>query len=361
MTLSTTAEIPRGEAIGRYTSYADAQKAVDYLADQQFEVAKISIIGSDLKSVEQVTGRLSYPKVALQGALNGVVFGAFFGLLMSLLGGMDLAQALLLPIIMGGAFWMLLATITYAMQRGKRDFTSTNRIVAGSYEVIAAPEVAGEARNVLGGLNLRQAPGSRPQPGSWNQPPQGPNGQRGQWGPPQGQWGPQGQNGPQGYSGPYGGQPGPHQPGPQQQGPQQGQQGWHGGPGQQGGAPQQGYSNGPAPQGQPAYGQRVQGQAQQQPDSNRSAKFPDLPDGRPQYGIRLEPEAPAQPQAPGQQHPQGTQQPHNTPQSPSTPHSQGVGQGQTEQHQGSSAANAPWSKDRPESEDSADSDRPSDQ
>nr|WP_223286451.1 hypothetical protein [Kocuria atrinae] len=79
-----------------------------------------------------------------------MVFGAFFGLLMSLLGGMDLAQALLLPIIMGGAFWMLLATITYAMQRGKRDFTSTNRIVAGSYEVIAAPEVAGEARNVLG-------------------------------------------------------------------------------------------------------------------------------------------------------------------------------------------------------------------
>lgn len=269
MTLSTTAEIPRGEAIGRYTTYADAQKAVDYLADQQFEVAKISIIGSELKSVEQVTGRLSYPKVALQGALNGVVFGAFFGLLMSLLGGMDLAQALLLPIIMGGAFWMLLATITYAMQRGKRDFTSTNRIVAGSYEVIAAPEVAGEARNVLGGLNLRQAPGSRPQQGGWNQPPQGPNGQRGQWGPPQGQWGPQGlngpqgyngpqgqnwpqgrpgsqgPNGPQGYSGPYGGQPGPHQPGPQQ-----GQQGWNGGSGQQGGAPQQGHQNGPAPQGQ---------------------------------------------------------------------------------------------------------------
>ncbi|MDO5367507.1 general stress protein, partial [Kocuria sp.] len=269
MTLSATAEIPRGEAIARYTSYADAQKAVDYLADQQFEVAKVSIIGSDLKSVEQVTGRLSYPKVALQGALNGVVFGAFFGLLMSLLGGMDLAQALLLPIIMGGAFWMLLATITYAMQRGKRDFTSTNRIVAGSYEVIAAPEVAGEARNVLGGLTLAQAPGPRPQQGGWNQPQQGPNGQGGQWGPPQGQWGPQGQygqqgrpgpqnpNAPRGYPGAHGGQPGS----------QQGQQGWPAGPELQGGAPQQQQSrpNGPAPQGQPAGG------APQHQDANRSA------------------------------------------------------------------------------------------
>lgn len=292
MTLSATAEMPRGEAIARYTSYAEAQKAVDYLADQQFEVAKVSIIGSDLKSVEQVTGRLSYPKVALQGALNGVVFGAFFGLLMSLLGGMDLAQALLLPIIMGGAFWMLLATITYAMQRGKRDFTSTNRIVAGSYEVIAAPEVAGEARNVLGGLNLPQAPAPRPQQGGWNQPPQGgwnqppqgPNGQGGQWGPPQGQWGPQG------------------------------------------GAPQQqSHPNGPAQQGQPAHGQpQHQGQQQHQA-ANRSAKFPDLPDGRPQYGIRLEPEAPAQ--------------------------------SQPQPQQGSSAVNAPWSKGRPESQDSPDSGR----
>lgn len=319
MTLSATAEMPRGEAIARYTSYADAQKAVDYLADQQFEVAKISIIGSDLKSVEQVTGRLSYPKVALQGALNGVVFGAFFGLLMSLLGGMDLAQALLLPIIMGGAFWMLLATITYAMQRGKRDFTSTNRIVAGTYEVIAAPEVAGEARNMLGGLNLRQAPGPRPQQGGWNQPQQGPNGQPGQWGPPQGQWGPQGQPGQQGRPGPRG----PHDPrehsgaSGEQPGPQQG---WYAGPGPQGGAPQQQSNpNGAAQQGQPTRGQP------QRQDANRSAKFPDLPDGRPQYGIRLEPEAPAQPQP----------------------------------HQGSSPVNAPWSQGRPASQDSSDSEQKS--
>ena len=307
MTLSATAEMPRGEAIARYTSYAEAQKAVDYLADQQFEVAKISIIGSDLKSVEQVTGRLSYPKVALQGALNGVVFGAFFGLLMSLLGGMGLAQALLLPVIMGGAFWMLLATITYAMQRGKRDFTSTNRIVASNYEVIAAPEVAGEARNVLGGLNLPQAPGPRPQQGGWNQPPQGPNAQGGQWGPPQGQWGPQGQ---------------------------QEQRGWYAGPGPQGAAPQQqNHPNGPAQQGNPAPGQPQQqgrpagGQPQHQ-DANRSAKFPDLPDGRPQYGIRLEPEAPAQ--------------------------------SQPQPQQGSSAVNAPWSQGRPGSQDSPDSERTSD-
>ena len=205
-----TAEIPRGEVIARYGSYAQAQKAVDHLSDQQFDVSKVSIIGSDLKSVEQVTGRLSYPKVALQGALNGVMFGAFFGLLMSLLGGTDLASSLLLPIIMGGAFWMLLATIGYAAQRGKRDFTSTNRIVAGNYEVIAAPEVAGEARHVLGGLSGGGARGPAPFRAA-----QG--GYRGPVGP--GRSGPQGS----GYPGPRGpGAPYPPADRSPQQGPPQG-------------------------------------------------------------------------------------------------------------------------------------------
>ena len=333
MTLSTTAEMPRGEAIGRYSSYADAQKAVDYLADQQFEVAKISIIGSDLKSVEQVTGRLSYPKVALQGALNGMVFGAFFGLLMSLLGGMDLAQALLLPIIMGGAFWMLLATVTYATQRGKRDFTSTNRIVAGSYEVIAAPEVAGEARHVLGGLTLRQAPGPRQHHGGWNQPQRGPGGRPGQWGPQQGQYGQGGPHGQQGRPGPNGPYPPRAQHGQHggsgayggQPGPQQGQPGqWSGQPAPQGGA------NGAAPQGQPAYGQRIPEQGQEPSGTNRSAKFPDLPDGRPQYGIRLEPQGPADPQ--------GQSRDGDAPSSQSGP--------QDRNRQGSTASGAPWSQDR---------------
>ena len=287
-----TAEIPRGEVIARYGSYTEAQKAVDHLSDQQFEVSKISIIGSDLKSVEQVTGRLSYPKVALQGALNGVMFGAFFGLLMSVLGGTDLASSLLLPIIMGGAFWMLLATIGYATQRGKRDFTSTNRIVAGSYEVIAAPEVAGQARHVLGDLSSNGPRGPVP-PGRPGAPRPAPPYRQGPGGPypPAGQY--------------------PHQAPPPGAYPPVAQQP-------------------PAPQGQPEYGiRRPEAPAQQDP--GRSAQFPDLPDGRPQYGIRTgeqDPQARPVPENTGFRDPAAGQEPPGTPQG----------------HQGSSPAAAPWSR-----------------
>lgn len=276
--LSIAPEMPRGEVVGRYRTYAQAQKAVDYMADEHFPVAMVSIIGSDLKSVEQVTGRLSYPKVALQGALNGLVFGAFFGLLMSLLGGANMASSLLLTMILGGAFWMLMATITYAMSRGKRDFTSTSRIVAGSYEVLAAPEVAGQARQVLNGMEGGHAVGQRGQnPGQGYRGPAGPQGD---------QWG--GSGAPQGSQYPGG----PQHGGPAQGGPVQG--GRPGAPGQGApvhGAPVQGDPRGQnAPGGsEPRYGVFLPGAGQQQEDTNRSAKFPDLPDGRPQYGIRLEP------------------------------------------------------------------------
>ncbi|WP_053004935.1 general stress protein [Kocuria sp. SM24M-10] len=252
--------LPRGEVIGRYGTYADAQKAVDHLADEQFEVDRIAIVGNDLKSVEQVTGRLSYPKVAGQGALNGMVFGAFLGMILSLLGGGEWVSSLLVSVLLGGAFWMLLATVTYAMQRGKRDFTSTNQIVATSYDVVAAPEVAQRARQVLQGLRgLQSLPlGGSSRPGPAQAPAHGQGGPVHGQGPAHGQQ-PPGPGAPwqrPAYGAPTGQGAGPQTPGQQ-------------GPGQQGPA-------GPAP-----------GQRPEEPVPGRSAGFEDLPDGRPQYGIRL--------------------------------------------------------------------------
>ncbi|MDO4918871.1 general stress protein [Kocuria sp.] len=283
--LSIAPEMPRGEVVGRYRTYAEAQKAVDYMSDEHFPVAMVSIIGSDLKSVEQVTGRLSYPKVALQGALNGVFFGAFFGLIMSMFGGANMASSVLLTMLLGGAFFMLMATITYAMSRGKRDFTSTSRIVAGSYEVLAAPEVAGQARQVLGSMPDGPGTGYGPQGPARNVPGQNPSAPYG---------------GPQNGRGQYGGAPMHRGPdarpghwGPQNGAPHGG--GFQGGPAQgaQGGDPRQGGVDGRGSTAQSAPGAPRGAHAPADdaaaPDPQRSAKFPDLPDGRPQYGIRVEP------------------------------------------------------------------------
>ena len=47
---------PKGWPIGSYPTYAEAQRAVDYLSDQEFPVQQVTIVGVDLMQVERVTG-----------------------------------------------------------------------------------------------------------------------------------------------------------------------------------------------------------------------------------------------------------------------------------------------------------------
>ena len=257
--------LPKGETVGRYSAYLDAQKAVDYLADSKFPVQKVSIIGSDLKTVERVTGRLSYPRVALASAATGAWFGFFVGLILTLFGDGGAYLPIFTAMALGAVFWMLFGVITYAFQRGKRDFTSTSQVIATSYDVIVEPESAGEARRMLQQLPINgqaQHPGGPAQ--GW-QPPAAPPAEP-----------------------PSSGSQTPGQPGQSQawQDPlaqpiQQDQQ--HGTPEPvpvtQGSTPDQGAN---------AAADASQGVATSGP---RRGQFADLPDGRPQYGVRVTPQA----------------------------------------------------------------------
>ena len=71
--------------IATYNSYRDAERADDYLSDNGFPVDKVAIIGSDLKLVEQVTGRMTYGGAALRGAVSGAFAGLLIGWLLALL------------------------------------------------------------------------------------------------------------------------------------------------------------------------------------------------------------------------------------------------------------------------------------
>ena len=148
--------VPKGDIVGSYNSYLDAQKAVDYLADQQFPVQMVSIVGNDLKMVERVTGRLTYPRVALSGALSGMWFGLFVGVMLSFFSTTPGYFSIVTSVLMGAAFFMLFGIVTYAMQRGKRDFTSTSQVVATNYDVVVSFEAANEARRLLHQLPMTQ-------------------------------------------------------------------------------------------------------------------------------------------------------------------------------------------------------------
>lgn len=145
---------PSGWPIGSYSTYEQAQRAVDYLADNEFTVEDVTIVGVDLMLVERVTGRLTWGKVLGTGVLSGAWFGLFVGVLLSLFNntqGLALAP-MLVGLVAGGLFGGVFAALSYATTRGRRDFSSASQLVAGRYDVLCQPRTAEKGRELLAKL-----------------------------------------------------------------------------------------------------------------------------------------------------------------------------------------------------------------
>jgi hypothetical protein len=142
--------------IASYASYAEAQRAVDYLSDQRFPVERVAIVGEGLRTVEQVTGRMGYGRAALSGALSGALTGAFFGFVFGLFDWIDpLISGLVLALyglIFGAIVGAILGLIGYALMGGQRDFTSISGMAAERYNVMVDSGMADEATRTLSGL-----------------------------------------------------------------------------------------------------------------------------------------------------------------------------------------------------------------
>jgi hypothetical protein len=146
-----------GVQVGSYENYQQAQRAVDFLSDEKFPVENVTIIGSDLRMVERVTGRLTWGRAIGAGAASGAWFGLFVGLLLGIFApsGSSWVGSVLTGLLIGLVFGAVFGAVGYSATRGQRDFTSTSQVVAGRYDVMCNPQVAEEARAALARLSLR--------------------------------------------------------------------------------------------------------------------------------------------------------------------------------------------------------------
>ena len=135
---------PQGQPVAAYSTYAAAQRAVDYLSDEQFPVENVTVVGEDLQLIERVTGRLTYPRVAAAGAASGVWLGLFFGVLISFTSAAGFG-VVIAALVLGAAFGMLFAVISYALTGGRRDFSSFTQMVARRYVLLCRGGDVGQA------------------------------------------------------------------------------------------------------------------------------------------------------------------------------------------------------------------------
>jgi hypothetical protein len=160
-------------SLGVYDKYEEAQRVVDYLSDNEFEVQNLAIVGTELRSVERVTGRLTRGRAAAASAISGAWMGLFVGLAFALFGDGNQVGFIITVVIFGAIFGLVWSQIGFAAitRGGTRDFSSVSQVVATKYEVLVEHRLAERARELLakmpGGADQNQ--GGYPNQGGYGQ------------------------------------------------------------------------------------------------------------------------------------------------------------------------------------------------
>jgi hypothetical protein len=138
------------QTVSSFSSYEDAQQAVDRLSDASFPVENAKIVGQDLELVERVLGRMTYARAAAAGAGTGSWFGLFIGLLVGLFTTGPEWLGLILGGLLIGAFWgAVFGLVAQWSTGGQRDFTSVRGLVAARYDLMVLDAEAERARRLL--------------------------------------------------------------------------------------------------------------------------------------------------------------------------------------------------------------------
>jgi hypothetical protein len=138
--------------VATVTTYEAAEKTVDYLSDHRFPVSHVTIVGTGLRYVEQVSKRVTTGGAAwmgvAQGAMLGLLWGALFGLFFTVDTGSYLG-VLAYGVLVGAVFGALIAAGVHASTRGRRDFASSAQTRADRYEIQVDDGYAAAAEEML--------------------------------------------------------------------------------------------------------------------------------------------------------------------------------------------------------------------
>lgn len=148
-----TVDVGHRREIASFSSYPDAEAAVDALADERFPVERLAIVAEGLRYVEDVTGSRRYPQAIFGGLVSGTVIGGmlgfFFGLfdwVRPVVTGLALA---FYGAVIGAVAGALFGALGHWLMEGRRNFSSVTGMTAQRYVVLCDAELANEGTRSL--------------------------------------------------------------------------------------------------------------------------------------------------------------------------------------------------------------------
>jgi len=129
--------VPRGEELGTFENYPDAQDLVNTLVTNGVSAGALSIVGSDVTLVERVTGKIGYGRAALSSAISGSWLGAIAGLVVVVLDPSGVLTPVFAGILIGAGVGMVVGMMVFTFSKSKkRVYRSMQQVIARSYRVI---------------------------------------------------------------------------------------------------------------------------------------------------------------------------------------------------------------------------------
>jgi hypothetical protein len=137
------------QVLATVPAYGQAQGLVDQLSDAKFPVEHVRVVGTGLRTVEQVTGRMTYGKAALYGAGSGAWVGLLLGLLLGIFTVGAWGAVVLWGVVLGAVWGLVFGLIGHALTGGRRDFLSVQGLEAEAYDVLVESDYLGMAQAKL--------------------------------------------------------------------------------------------------------------------------------------------------------------------------------------------------------------------
>ena len=141
--------VPTGDVVGEFANYLEAAALVDSMVAGGFAANLVAIVGSDLKSVERIRGRITYGRMAMNGALNGAWLGLFVGLIFaSATSAGAFTNDVVAASVLGAGIGMIWGVIRMSARGSRRQFLSSSVIIAASYQVVVPVGLGAKAQEL---------------------------------------------------------------------------------------------------------------------------------------------------------------------------------------------------------------------
>ena len=143
---------PQGTTLLTVSTYEEAVGAVDALAEADFAVEHIAIVGRGVRTVEDVKGRYGAVRAIASTTFTGAMIGLFFGLLFDWWGAVTPEVDWGWLAIYGLAYGAIAGFIVGLLFRAagpRRDFSSVRTLDADHYDVTLTGGDRAEALRIL--------------------------------------------------------------------------------------------------------------------------------------------------------------------------------------------------------------------